>query len=259
MYTSEKYPRVNSTLRWKTLFILGRSSNAQWEAEVTREEKEFGDILQGDFVDSEYEGTRKFLLGMTWLAKQIKTTNCQPRFVMKTEEHIYHNMNSIMSWLQAKFSDDNENIDVSEIYMGKKLTKDLPIREAANPLYVSWQVYERTYFPDMIQGPQFLFSFEAYSRLAEQRPFIARIAMEEGYIALLAERAKIQPIHNDRFVLLKQPSNVCHTLRMMFLSDVKPSEHKKIWKDTKEALTNGKCLNAHVVERRGNKRVNIEM
>ena len=250
--TVEKYPKLNDSLRWTTLFVLGKSPTNQWEQEVTREEQEFGDMLQGDFIDNQFEGTRKFLLAMTWLTQQV-TLDCQPQFVMKTEEYIYHNMNSVMNWIESKFEANPRGV-----YMGKKLTKDIPIREPANPLYVSWQYYSKTYFPDMIQGPQYLFDYVTYKALSRQILHVTKIAMEEGYISLLAEAAGVKPTHNEHFVLLKKPSNVCHMLRMFFVSDIKPSEHTKIFKSTREALSNGICPNAQVI-RTGNRRVNIEM
>ena len=64
---------------------------------------------------------------------------------------------------------------------------------------------------------------------------------------------------DDRDVATVHPNtNVCHMLRMFFVSDIKPSEHTKIFKSTREALSNGICPNAQVI-RTGNRRVNIEM
>ena len=143
--------------------------------------------------------------------------------------------------------------------MGKKLIRDIPIRDGRDPYYVPWQDYEKTYFPDMVQGPEFFYDYGTYKSLAKETRHVTKLAMEEGYISLLAERAGVSATHNEHFILLEETSNVCHLLRMFFVSDVKPSEHKKIFKNTREALTNGKCPNAHVVEHHGQRRVNIEM
>ena len=225
-----------------TLFVLGRSETAQWEGQVAKEEAEFGDILQADFVDNQYEGTRKMLLAMTWMHDVLNDQKCRPKFVLKTEHHVFHNMNALMSWLlkQAHRTD--------HVYLGKKLTRDLPIRDFSNPLYVPLHDFPHRYFPDMIQGPEYLFSYHTFSALTNQIDAVARIAMEEGYIALLAQKARVTPTHDERFVLLKKPSNVCHIAHLLFVSDVKASDHRKILRDVINAKRDGKCANTHVLK-----------
>ena len=242
MKTSENFRGLPREQTWRTLFVLGKSATEQWERLVAKEEEEFADVLQADFLDSQFEGTRHFLLGVTWLSETLTREQCRPRFVLLTQHHSFHNMFALMPWLQQ------QALLEGDVYMGKRLTKDIPIRDAGSPLFVPAHDFPERYFPDMIQGPQFLFSMETLLSLTNHINAVPKIAMQEGYIALLARRAGVRPTHSERFVLLKKPSNICHVTQLLFVSDVKASDHRKILRDVINAKRDGKCANTHVLK-----------
>lgn len=61
-------------------------SDDRYQAEIPGESERYGDILQGGFRDSPYENTRKFMLALDWVNKNLP--HCKPRFILKTQVKI---------------------------------------------------------------------------------------------------------------------------------------------------------------------------
>lgn len=217
----------------------------RFDGEAAKEAVKYGDILQGQFKDTPFELTRKIMLGMKWLNENMEV--CIPEFVMITNDYIYHNMPSISEWLDARFKGE------TGVFVGKLLRRDRPIRNPTDPQYVSVDDYGGEIFPDIIQGPEYLMSSDVFVRLNEARRSVVPIAMEDAYLGLLAEKAKVEPKHNDHFQMLLRPSNICHTLKTFFVYKVRPFEHVEIFKRIKTALLNNDCPGADMIDLKHNK------
>ena len=212
------------------------------------ESDEHHDILAGDFKDTPHEDTRKFMLAMKWINENLK--QCEFTYILKTKDNIYHNMVSITNWLEAKYEKESKE----DLYVGKLLRLDRPIRDTRDPLHVPETDYGDEFFPDLVHSPVYLFRNFTYYKLAEQMSAVTPIAMEDAYIGLLARAAKVKPVHNDHFQLLGMTGNVCHHLRMFFISPVMPSEHLTVFKNVKRARTSGDCQGAQWVDGDGQHR-----
>lgn len=235
----EQYKRFGQATRWKTIFVLGKMKGLS-EQRVSEESVKYGDILQGDFYDNMYEDTRKFMMALTWIPDHLQS--CKPTFILKTNDNIFLNMFSIIDWLDAKFTPANRNI-----YMGRLLKLDRPVRDQHDPMYVPEADYRKEFFPDIIRGPVYLFDTDTYLKLSGMRSSITPIAMEDGYIGLLAEALGIKPIHNDHFQMLEQTTNHCHNLRLFFLYKVTAYQHILIFQSNMRARSSNECHNAQVI------------
>ena len=142
--------------------------------------------------------------------------------------------------------------------MGRLLKENSPIRDPTNPLYVSYTDYSLNLFPPMIEAPVYLFDYNSYNLLASRMSLVTPIAMEDGYLAAIAAKVGLRPVHNDHFMMLKLSNNHCHNLRLFFLYEIVPSDHKRIFHENKNARSSEQCRNAKVIEKDG-RQVDIEM
>ena len=238
VYDENLFPSIDG-VQWRTIFVMGMTET-RFDQVAAKENEQYGDILQGQFKDTPFEQTRKFMLGMKWLNEHMES--CVAQFILKTDNNIYHNMPAIIEWLQTRFKDKKN------LYVGKLLRRDRPIRKDQDPYFVSYGDYQEEIFPDLIQSPVYLFSADVYGLLNNARGSVRAIAMEDGYIGMLAKKAGIQPRHNDHFQMLVRPSNVCHHLKMFFMFNVLPYEHIEIFRSIKTALQNKNCLDADMID-----------
>ena len=222
-------------LKWKTIFVLGKSET-QFDNLVTEEADKFHDILRGDFPDSEFEDTRKFMMATTWLINNAGS--CLPKYILKTQDNIYHNMHSIIGWLEAKFGNKTE-----DLYLGKLLRGDQPIRIESDPRYVSKGDFPNDVFPTLIEGPVYLFSIDVFMKMAKviEDHWVTPIPMEDAYVGILADYLKVPPRHNDHFQMIGKTTNICHHLKMFFIFGIYPSEHETILRKMKAAEHDPEC------------------
>ena len=61
------YENRFSDVQIRTVFLLGSDNKGQ--TIVKRENEEFNDIIQGDFIDTYYNNTIKTLMGLRWAAE----------------------------------------------------------------------------------------------------------------------------------------------------------------------------------------------
>lgn len=207
-----------SGLTWRTVFVIG-NGNADEDAKIAKENERYSDVLQGKFDDTGVEETRKCMMVFDWVTKDLsKHAGCRPGFVLKTQAKVYIHMPYVLDWIAHTVR------DLQNVYRGKILRGDRPIRTSEDPLFVSPDDFAGDTFPDLIRGPVYLFSTDVVERMAERFDTITPIAMEDSYLGLLASDIGVKPVDDDKFLLMQRPRNVCHYKRMMFVYDVAPSE-----------------------------------
>lgn len=233
--------------RWFTVFVIGTTRSEWLRKEVEEESGRHGDILQGDLEDGLFEDTSKFMLTLKWLLASSSSSSplrlrCvdRLRFVIKSVDNIFHNMVSITGWLKAKYPPADGG-DLG-LYVGKLLRRDAPIRDRAHPLFVARDDFGGEHFPDLIEGPVYMFSYGSLVEMGRAMGRVKPIAMEDGYIALLASNTGLKPKHNDHFQMLNHIRDGCHYLRMFFIYNVLPSDHIVIFNDIAKAQQSRKCV-----------------
>ena len=77
----------------RVIFLLGKTKNETTQKRITRENGCYGDIVQGDFIDTYLNLTHKAVLGLRWI-----TENCaHARFVVKVDDDVFVNIFKLVS------------------------------------------------------------------------------------------------------------------------------------------------------------------
>ena len=85
----KKYTIYNTRL----VFLLGKPQNDSTQKTIRKENECFGDIVQGNFMDSYHNLTHKAVLGLRWV-----TENCrQARFIVKVDDDVFVNVFKLIS------------------------------------------------------------------------------------------------------------------------------------------------------------------
>ncbi|XP_064614537.1 beta-1,3-galactosyltransferase 9-like [Liolophura sinensis] len=232
--------QTNTDHSYLTVFVVSSASVTE-ESSLHKEITEKKDVLLGNFPDSPQQTTEKFVLALKWLARIEH--KCRPWFILKSVDGIFHNIRLLMKKLEKSIQQPYN------VYRGKMVRNDKPNRNRKHPNHVPVAKYPKERFPDLIQGPLYLFSFDVILRLNAAVRKVHRIAMEDVYVGLLAEKAGILPYNDDSFSLMKKTSNECINVKLLFVYDVSPNDHNKLFHLVKEEQALHRCQT--LVEKEG--------
>ena len=211
-------------LTWRVVFALGTGSSEIDDEKIVRENEKYGDIIQGKFDDTGVEDTRKSMMVFKWITEVLsKHAGCRPAFVLKTPAKVYIHIPYVLDWTAHKVK------DMQNVYRGKLLRKDLPIRVKEDPLYIPPEDFAGDTFPDIIRNPVYFFSTDVIEGMVQRFGKITPIAMEDSYLGLLANDMGVKPTNDDNFLLMQRPRNICHYKKMMFVFDVTPAEQVHVF------------------------------
>ena len=135
---------------WKTLFLVGRSSDPKTNFLVTREAVIYKDIIAGKFNDTFRNLYKKMILSISWPLKD----NCSASYILKTDEDCYVNFGNLLNWL------DRYHIinGTQPIYVGRRQGHMPVIRDEQNRYYVSKKEFPEPYFNPYAAGGGYVFS-----------------------------------------------------------------------------------------------------
>ena len=90
----------------KVIFLLGSTAKPEpgLEREIAEEGAEHGDIVREDFLDTYQNLTLKTLAGVKWAGQWCH----QAEFVMKTDDDMYVNLETMMEYLGREHSDSSK-------------------------------------------------------------------------------------------------------------------------------------------------------
>ncbi|XP_071802679.1 beta-1,3-galactosyltransferase 5-like [Asterias amurensis] len=219
-------------MTWRTVFVMGRSKIK--DEQIKREAQHFGDVLQGEFEDIKTEETRKTMMGFQWASNDVIRT-CQPKYIFKTNAKVYIHVPLVINWIQDKLG------SAPNLYVGKLLREDHPIRDKLDPYFVPRPDYPGNVFPNMARGPLYMISMDVVQRMVSKFGQITPIAMEDAYVGLLAASVGVQLTDDDHFVLIKKPSNFCHYRNMMIVFDIEPTEIMSVYDVVEQGHRKSEC------------------
>lgn len=124
---------AHSDKRTNTFFLLGISMNMTQQQEIEKENSEYNDIIQGNFIDTHRNQTFKHFMALKWF-----TENCQnTQYLLKIDQKVYVNMPNVYNFLQ-------QNNETEEFLMGIFVQTQETPRTGMN------SVTESEYPPDYI-------------------------------------------------------------------------------------------------------------
>ncbi|XP_051963623.1 beta-1,3-galactosyltransferase 2 [Xyrauchen texanus] len=159
------------------LFVIGQptKSNPVLQQHLERESKEYGDIIQMDFVDTYQNLTIKTMMIMHWIA-----TYCQRAwYAMKIDADIFLNVRYLVDYLyaQGKFSRQ-------DYITGSVIKKSHPNRNSINKWYISEDIYPDTVYPPYLSGAAYVFSSDLARKISLASRFVRPIPLEDVYVGL---------------------------------------------------------------------------
>ncbi|XP_019764773.2 beta-1,3-galactosyltransferase 5 [Dendroctonus ponderosae] len=170
----------------RRVFLLGHAPGDKYTTQHALEEenRRFGDIVQGTFMEAYRNLTYKHVMGLKWAG-----TYCpNAQFVIKMDDDTVLNMyrlNLLLASLKA-FAEKS-------FIAGYKLDKMKPIRDTQNKWYVTQEEYAAKIYPQFVSGWFYITTPQVSGRLASRANQEKFFWIDDVFITgLLAKKLKVK-------------------------------------------------------------------
>ena len=170
-----------------SLFAIGQTPNKIAQNIIERESQRFGDILQLLYVDTYENLTNKTLLTLEWLSY-----NCEPKFVLKTDDDCFVNLFSLEPWLHTLKNDI--------LYVGQRNDNMLVIRDPKHQNYVAVEDFSEKYYEPYCSGGGYILSGKVLKNVTRKAKFFKQIKNEDAFIGIVMNSMNIPPVHDKGFL-----------------------------------------------------------
>lgn len=170
-----------------SIFAIGQTPNKITQNIIEKESQGFGDILQLFYIDSYENLTNKTLLTLEWLSY-----NCEPKFVLKTDDDCFVNLLSLEPWLHTLKSDI--------LYVGKRNVHMPVIRNPKHRNYVAVEDFSEKYYEPYCSGGGYMLSGKILKNVTGKAKFFKQIRNEDAFIGIVMNFMNISPVHDKGFL-----------------------------------------------------------
>ena len=170
-----------------SIFAIGQTPNKITQNIIEKESQGFGDILQLFYIDSYENLTNKTLLTLEWLSY-----NCEPKFVLKTDDDCFVNLLSLEPWLHTLKSDI--------LYVGKRNVHMPVIRNPKHRNYVAVEDFSEKYYEPYCSGGGYILSGKVLKNLTGKAKFFKQIRNEDAFKGIVMNFMNISPVHDKGFL-----------------------------------------------------------
>lgn len=174
--------------RTKVIFSLGRVNNQTLQHMILEENKRYGDILQGDFLEDYYLLAQKSINVFTWIKEKCQKVS----WIVKTDDDTVHQIWEVNSLTR--------NMGINSPMIACKNKTDPVIRPGHEEieLYKKWAVsyeeYPHEFYPMNCEGQFYLFNTEVVLRLLQAFEKRGKVIfkIDDVFITgILAEEGKV--------------------------------------------------------------------
>ncbi|KAH8249638.1 hypothetical protein KR032_011033 [Drosophila birchii] len=181
----------NSSLR--LIFALGGVQNDSMQTSLNEEQDLFGDLLQGNFVDTYVNITYKHVMVLKWF-----NSHCNhAKLLIKIDDDIFVNTKILLDNLVEPVKASNKILDNmlqqrENVLLCSKNPNPRVIRSYNSKWRVSFKEYPDSYYPDFCPGFIVIYSPDVAKRLYEEVQQSPYFRLDDVYITgIMSKRANI--------------------------------------------------------------------
>ncbi|XP_015112319.1 beta-1,3-galactosyltransferase 5 isoform X2 [Diachasma alloeum] len=199
------------------VFMLGTTEDPELEKLLQDEQKWYGDLIRGRFLDSYSNLTLKTISTLEW----VDTYCSNAKFLLKTDDDIFINIPRLLSFVEEHEGQRN-------VIFGKLAHKWKPFRDEQSKYYISSAQYKPVLYPDFMTGPAYLLSGDVINKLYESALNQTFFNLEDVFITgMVAPKLRIDLVHVNEFWNDKISYTFCNVQRVISIHDVEP-EHQAL-------------------------------
>lgn len=204
----------------KIAFLLGSTNDPQLAKDLKDENKLYGDLISGHFLDSYDNLTLKTVSLLEWVDNYCNNI----KFVLKTDDDMFINIPKLLSFIE-KHAKEKWTI------FGRLAKRWKPIRNKNSKYYVSPSQYQPATLPDFTTGPAYLMTGDVIHNLYVAALGTTYLKLEDVFTTgIVAQDIKIKRTHVSEFYNRRVTMNACSIQKGISVHMVKFDEQFDLWK-----------------------------
>ncbi|XP_049807392.1 beta-1,3-galactosyltransferase 1-like isoform X1 [Schistocerca nitens] len=182
----------------RVAFLLGESENNTLQEQVEEESIKHSDIIQEGFLDTYNNLTLKSVMLLKWTV-----TNCPSvRYIMKTDDDMFVNIESLVRLLRSKGS--------TGLLIGALICGAHPISDSHSKWYAPRYMYPGRVYPNYLSGTGYVMSNDVMKRLYKAALQTPLFHLEDVYVTgLCSKAAGIRPRDHPAFTYARRRIDPC--------------------------------------------------
>ena len=178
--------QANRAARFRHLFVIGSTRNAQRQRRIDAEQAHYGDILQKDMPEGYRNITVKMVSGMQWA-----TVHCSnARYIMKVDIDTFVNIAGLMSVISS--------IGAEVGLFGKCEYVHGPIRMNGHHRDISHEMHPETACAPYCFGGGYVLTMEAAKGLVWIAPDMPPLGVEDVFVGMCLRELRLQGNNKHR-------------------------------------------------------------
>ena len=164
----------------RNVFIIGLSSNESVNTQIRLESRLYGDIVQGNFIDTYRNLTLKTILGIKWVSEYCDNA----KFVLKVDDDMVVNTKSLVAYF-LQLNKNNTMTPKNSMY-GLCVTTVVQ-RDNTSKFYVPVEEFSGDRYPMYCIGSAYIFTSDLMKPMYNLTKYVKPFVMEDVYVGMLAK------------------------------------------------------------------------
>ncbi|XP_038069756.1 beta-1,3-galactosyltransferase 5-like [Patiria miniata] len=174
-----------------TMFLIGMTTNSTLMAKVVDENRQHGDIIQGDFMDHYLNLTHKTMMGWRWASEFCPGAE----YVASADADVLLNLHNIVRRLSER---PRERFAEGKVQAGAK-----PFR-GNSKWHTSKETYPEPTYAPYFSGVCYVLSGDVAARVYKESAHVRFLPWDDVYIGLVLKRLGVVPKNVRKYLKFKE-------------------------------------------------------
>lgn len=199
-------------------FMLGQGLDKEVNQTLSDENNVYGDIIQGNFIDSYNNLTLKTISYLEWVDE-----NCsRAKYILKTDDDVFINVPRLLKFLSDHTS--------KRVIFGRLSKQWKAVRNPKSKYYVSRKEYPQVLYPVFCTGPAYVLSGDIIHDLYVKALKTLCLKLEDVFITgIVANSLGINRIHATEFSNRRVPFSPVVIRRIISVHMLTIMEQFELW------------------------------
>lgn len=176
--------------RWKTIFLVGRNDNTTQMRDLYEEQRQYGDIVLGNFYEHFFNLSFKVEMGFEWA-----NLYCDFDYLLKGDDDVFVNIPRLFAFL------GDAEVPRRELYTGNVQYQAYVFRKGK--YFVTKEEYKKKFYPRYCSGGGFVLTSDVVARMIPHFNLVNPLKIDDAYVGELALAAGIDVLHETNFKMFQ--------------------------------------------------------